>query len=221
MNRASLWLFVLGLAPLVGAADNPNVEVMLAAPLPLIAGQVPEAAPPRFVLLEDGRIFVGGTSEILEGRLSGGPLKALRSDVARLRKLKGLADHLAFGPGEEEYRLRLAKGREIVAKGDPERAPFDARPVASFVQKLLGFDDPSLRLYRPERYELTVRPGTLVGGCRSWTLPVPLVDALAAPRVVAAAAVGSWPTGALPASVCSGDKSFIVTLRPLLPWERR
>jgi hypothetical protein len=157
----------------------------------------------------------------LEGRLSGGPLKGLRSDVARVRKLKGLADHLTFGPGKGEFRLRLAKGRDVIATGDPEHAPFDARPVAGLIEKLLRFDDPSLHLYRPERYELTVRPGALAGGCRSWTLPVPLVDALAGPHVVPAATVTSWPTGALAASVCAGDKSFIVTLRPLLPWEHR
>ena len=37
--------------------------------------------------------------------------------------------------------------------------------------------------------------------------------------VAAADAIG-WPTGALPASVCAGDKRFVVTLRPLLPGER-
>ena len=29
----------------------------------------------------------------------------------------------------------------------------------------------------------------------------------------------SWPTGAAPASVCVGDKTYVVTLRPLLPGE--
>jgi len=221
MKSAWLWLAVLGLAPLASAGDNPNIEVLLEAPLPPMTGQVPAAAPPRFVLLEDGRVFVGGTSDVLEGRLSGGPLKSLRSDVARLRKLKGLADRLRFGPGDEEYRLRLGKVREIVATGDIQRAPFDARPAAALIEKLLHFDDPSLHLYRPERYELSVRPGALVGGCRSWSLPVPIVDALAGPRFVPASAVTSWPTGALAASVCAGDKTFIVTLRPLLTWEHR
>lgn len=221
MKRASFCLCLLSLAPLASAADVPTIEVMLEAPLPPVAGQVPEAAPPRFVLLEDGRVFLGGTSDVLEGRLTGGTLKELRGDVARLRKLKGLAERVAFGPGTGEFRLRLGKGREIVATGDPDHAPFDARPVATLVEKLLSFDDPSLRLYRPEFYELTVRPGTLSGGCRAWTLPLPLVDALATPRVVPASAVGSWPTGALAASVCAGEKTYVVTLRPLLPWEHR
>jgi hypothetical protein len=59
MKRASLCLSLLGLATWAGAADTPNFEVVLEAPLPSTVGQVPEAAPPRFVLLEDGRVFVG------------------------------------------------------------------------------------------------------------------------------------------------------------------
>ena len=39
------------------------------------------------------------------------------------------------------------------------------------------------------------------------------------PEEPAAEAEG-WPTGALPASVCAGDKRVSVTLRPLLPDEQ-
>jgi hypothetical protein len=221
MRRACLCLILLTFAPLARMVAANNIDVLLEASLPPVPGQVQEAAPPRFVLLVDGRVFLGGTSEILEGRLTGNALKELRSDLARLRKLKGLRDRVEFGPGEEQFRLRLAKGRDIVATGDPEAASFDARPLATFILKLLRFDDPALRLYRPEHYELAVRPGKLTGGCRPWTLPLPLVDVLATPQVVPASAVASWPTGALAASVCAGERSFIVTLRPLLPWEQR
>jgi hypothetical protein len=221
MRRASFSLILLGLGAWAQAADAPNLDFMLEASLPPVAGQVSEAAPPRFVLLSDGRVFVGGASDVLEGRLTGSALKVLRNDAARLRKLKDLADRVEFGPGEAQFRLHLGKGREIVATGNPEQAPAALRPLATFVRKLARFDDASLRLYRPERYELVVRAGQLIGGCRSWTLPVALADALAAPRVVPASAAASWPTGALAASVCSGERTFVVTLRPLLPWEYR
>jgi hypothetical protein len=49
---------------------------------------------------------------------------------------------------------------------------------------------------------------------------VTLADALAAPNVVPAESVTGWPTGATPAQVCSGDKTYVVTLRPLVPGER-
>jgi hypothetical protein len=221
MRRGALGLFLLVLASSALAADTPNLDFLLEAPLPPIAGQVPEAAPARFVLLDDGRVFLGGTSDVLEGRLTGATHKELRSEAARLRKLKGLRDRLEFGPGEAQFRLRLGKAREFVATGDPDLAPPAARPVAAFIQKLLRFDDPSLRPYRAERYQLVVRTGQLIGGCRPWTLPLPLAEAVAGPQVVPAAAAASWPTGALAASVCSGDRTFVVTLRPLLPWEHR
>jgi hypothetical protein len=41
-----------------------------------------------------------------------------------------------------------------------------------------------------------------------------------APRILTAADFATWPTGAAPASVCAGDKSYVVTLRPLLPGEK-
>ena len=43
---------------------------------------------------------------------------------------------------------------------------------------------------------------------------------LVAPRVVKAEAAATWPTGAVAASVCAGDKRYAVTLRPLLPGEK-
>jgi hypothetical protein len=41
-----------------------------------------------------------------------------------------------------------------------------------------------------------------------------------AAQAVPAADFASWPTGAAPASVCAGDKKYVVTLRPLLPGEK-
>ncbi len=221
MKTGLLWLAALPLTMAAASllASEPNIELELQMSVPLVTGQVAEALPPTFVLLENGRFFMGGTSEILEGRLTGADHKVLRDMVGRIRKIKGLGDQLTFGPGPERFTLRLKKEREIVASGDPDQAPLPLRPVAALVTALARYDHPSLRRYVPERYRLIVKNEALVGGCRPYTLPAPFRDALQGPQVIPGSAVAGWPTGANPASVCVGDKSYTVALRPLLPWE--
>ena len=46
-----------------------------------------------------------------------------------------------------------------------------------------------------------------------------MAESVFAPIGVPAKQADGWPTGATPASVCSGDKQYVVTLRPLLPGE--
>jgi hypothetical protein len=210
---------ILAFSPAAPAAPDPDFELVLERAIPLAPGDVPEGAPPTFVLLTNGQFYAGGSSEIIEGRLAGRDHKELRERVARVRKLKGLGATVEFGPGAERCRLTFGKGQEIIATGDPDQAPFGLRPLASLIETLSHFDDPSVRLYLPEHYRLIVRQGTLVGGCRSWTLSVPLIEALPAPRVVPAEQAAGWPTGVHAASVCAGDKTYVVALRPLLPWE--
>jgi hypothetical protein len=207
----------LGSTPVAGA--EVDIELLVERALPLAPGDVAEAAPPTFVLLQSGQFYMGGSSEILEGRLTGQAHKALRERIARVRKLKGLGATVELGPGPERCRLVFGKGPEILATGDPEQAPFALRPLSALIDVVSHFDDPSLQLFHPEQYRLLVRQGTLPGGCRPWTLSVSLIDALPAPRVLPAAAAAGWPTGVHPASVCAGDKTYVVALRPLLPWE--
>ena len=184
--------------------------------------QVPAALPLRFALLSDGEVFVGGTSQLLAGRLSKEESAVLERRASEVRKLPGLGSTVSFGPGSRGYRLGLRKGKpvEILVQGDPATAPPALAPLSSLVTDLLRFDHASLLPYEPGSYALAVREGKLAGGCRGWTLPVPLADALTGPRAVSAADVGGWPTGATPAAVCSGDKTYVVTLRPLVPGER-
>lgn len=224
MTRPATIVLAAALASVVGPAATraaePDFELIVERSLPLTSGDVAEAAPPTFVLLDDGQFYAGGSSEIIEGRLEGKELKALRQRIARVRKLKGLGTAVEFGPGAERCRVVFSKGQEITTSGDPGQAPFGVRPLASLIEAVSQFDDPSARLYLPQHYSLIVRPGSLVGGCRSWTFSLPLLEALPAPRVVPAEAALGWPTGVHPASVCAGEKTYVVALRPLLPWER-
>jgi hypothetical protein len=215
--------------------------IMAAKPLPCGAGElsgaiavlevfirtlphyVPEAAPPRFALMEDGQVFVGGSRDLLAGRLSGDERKELERRFAEVRKIPGLTGSLRLGPGERRQRLRLFKGGrplDLTLSGDPDQAPQALRPLGALVYDLERFHHPSLRPFEPSAYALSAREGALRGGCRSWTLSPPVADAVFAPVSVPARTAAGWPTGAAPASVCVGERTYVVTFRPLLPGEQ-
>jgi hypothetical protein len=203
------------------AGDVPKATAVLEVTAPMLAGHVPEAAPLRFVLLESGQIFVGGTSDIAVGQLTSSELKALEKRLTDLRKLPGISSTVALGGGTQSQHLVVRKGRplDITVTGEPSAAPPPLKPLAALLDDLASFDHPSLRPWKPESYALRAREGKLPGGCRSWPYAEALAGTDFAPRVVPAEQVRYWPTGAAPASVCQGDKSWIVTLRPLLPGE--
>jgi hypothetical protein len=220
--RRVLWAILSLLPAPAWASRHPEAQVALEVLQPPRPGFVPEAAPTRFVLLDDGQVFVGGTSLVAEGQLGKAELDELDRQIAAVRKLAGLGSSVSFGPGETEYRLWLRRGRslEIVARGDPAAAPPALQPLAQLVERLARANPEALVPLAPRQFALSAREQALVGGCRPWTLPVPLVEALAAPRLVTAADAKTWPTGAVAASVCDGDKRYAVTLRPLLPGEK-
>lgn len=227
--RGTAWAFVLALAlsPVAAPAaappaEIPNAVIVLETP-PGTPGSDPASAPLRFVLLKDGQVFVGGTGRLEGGRLEKAEAQALRRRADTLRKAAGRGGTLAFGgDGHHSARLRLPEDSpsEITLTGDPSAAPPALRPAAGFVSELLSFNHPSLSPYTPTSYALHAREGRLVGGCRSWGFSFPIEEAIAGARVVPAAEADGWPTGAWPASVCVGDKRYVVTLRPLLPGER-
>jgi hypothetical protein len=221
MRRVSCAILSL-LPTLATAARHPDAQVALEVLVPPRPGIAPEAAPTRFLLLEDGLVYVGGTSRLAEGRLEKAELKELDEQIAAVRKLPGLGSSVAFGPGETEYRLwlRRARGIEIVARGEPADAPAALKPLARLVERLAGMNPPSLTPLVPRQYLLSAREQSLDGGCRPWSLPAPLSDVVASPRLVDAQAGATWPTGAVAASVCAGDKRYAVTLRPLFPGEK-
>jgi hypothetical protein len=215
--------FVLVLASgLAHASEVSDAVVTLEAIGPLPADQVATALPLRFALLENGAVFVGGTSQISTGQLGKDEVSALERRMNDVRKLPGLAATVAFGPGPAGFRLMLRKPKplDVLVHGDPAAAPPGLLPLASLVRDLAQFTHASLRPYEPGSYALGVREGKLAGGCRAWTLPVHMAEAEASPHVLSAASVVGWPTGATPASVCAGDKTYVVTLRPLVPGEK-
>jgi hypothetical protein len=194
-------------------------------------GRDASSAPPRFVLLEDDQVFVGGTERLEAGRLEKGEAKELRKRAEQVRKIGGLAGEVAFG-GDPALRMRLRllddKPVEIVATGDPAQAPPPLAPLASLLADLLRFDHPSLRPWAPPTYAMVVREGRPVGGCRRWGFAFPIAAVLRTPRVVSSDEVAGWPTGGVAASVCGDDagpsasagKRYVVALRPLLPGEQ-
>ena len=212
----------LSLIAASSSAEIPRAVVVLESRSAARPGQVPEAAPPRFVLLEDGQVFVGGTHGLVTTRLTGRDLKDLDRRLSEVRKLPALAGVITVGPGTAVRRLLLAKGKplDMRIEGDLAAATPALRPLADLVRDLEAYHHPGLRPYAPVQLALVAREETLPGGCRPWTRPESLEGSVFAPTAVAAADFASWPTGAAAASVCAGDKKYVVTLRPLLPGEK-
>lgn len=188
---------------------------------PFRPDQVSEAAPVRFALYEDGQVFIGGTSVVFSGRLDKKEIQDLEKSVAAVRKLKGLGSSVSFGPGAQKSLLRLRKGRavDISTSGDPAAAPSTLKPLANLLARLESFDHPSLRPWKPESFWGRAREQKLVGGCRSWSLSVPLASLLATGASLSYEQVRDWPQGASPASVCDAGRNYVVSFRPLLPGE--
>jgi hypothetical protein len=206
-------------APL--GAGVPRDAVLLLEMAPGTPGSEPAGAPPRFVLLRDGQVFVGGSARVEAGRLERREAQALVKRAEALRKNAPRAP-VAFGAaGTPALRLMLFEDDplEILASGDPAAAPAEHSALASLVRELASFHHPTLRPYTPSSYALSARQARIAGGCRGWTFSFPLSEAVKAPRSVPAVEAEGWPTGAHPASVCVGDERYVVTLRPLLPGE--
>jgi hypothetical protein len=212
-------------APLPGwPADASEAVVTLQISAPAVPGQVPEAMPPRFVLTEDGTVYVGGTSAVATARIEGPEIKGIEKEIERIRKIPGLATRIDLGAGvERTYRIIVRKGKllDLTAVGDLAGASAAFRPVVSLITRLADYSTPDLHPYRPTSYALSAREENLPGGCRAWTFPVALPQALTAPQVVSATVAEAWPTGGIAASVCAGEKRYVVALRPMLPGERR
>ncbi len=219
--RRALALLALLAVPSARGGEIPEAVVVLEA-----MGGPPDsvaAAPPRFVLLQDYRVFVGGSEALYSGLIEKDEGKAIERRVERLAKSGLLDGPVAFGGDSEMgYRLRLPreKDRDVAITGDPASAPPALQGVAALVTDLLRFDHPQLRPWTPMEYLVSAREGELVGGCRAWLLPLPFERLLAGPQRIPVEEAERWPAGSDPASVCEDGRRYVVTFRPLLPGER-
>ena len=218
----TLLLFVAAIAAVPCAAGEAPGAILVLEAAPGTPGSDPSSAPLRFALLKDGQVFVGGTARIEAGRLEKAEVQALRKRVDAVRKVAGRSGEVALGGGDRSCRLLIPEENPplLTLTGDPEKLSAPLSPAAALVLELLRFHHPSLAPYAPASYAMSVREATLAGGCRAWNFSFPIEQAVGSQRVVPAAQAAGWPTGALPASVCSGDRRYVVTLRPLLPDEQ-
>jgi len=217
--RVLLGLLLLA-APL--AADVPDAEILLESTVVALPDQVAAAQPLRFLLTREREVFVGGSEQLLSARLEKDDLRRVEELVKAVRKLKGLGDSVRLGPGADERRLYLRRARpqRLVVAGDPEQAGASLKPLADLILALEGFYHPALRRYLPTSYAVVAREAPLAGGCRPWTLSLPLAEALPGGRSVSPQELVGWPTGANPAAVCADGRRFVVAFRPLVPGER-
>lgn len=217
----ALTLWIPARSARLSAGEVADALVVLEAATPFAAGQDWSAAPLRFVLLQDGQVFTGGSQALLAGRLEKAEVKTLEAQLDLVRKLPGLASVVGFGGDQPSFRLRVIKGKPLDLRitGDPDKAVAAFRPLADLLRQLLRFDHPSLRPFTPPQLQLRAHEATRPGGCRLWTL-VPTPTEATAGATVASSAASSWLPGIATTSVCVGDKRYELQLRPLVPGER-
>lgn len=182
--------------------------------------------PPRFVLLSDGSVFVGGRRELLKGALSRGEMEILsRSLDTVLKSLKqtGPPATLSVGEGPPTYRFSALAGTPFQTELSgvfPEQETPPLLPLPDFIRFLANFRHPSLKPFDPPFYAMVVREQTLAGGCRTAQGLPSLTAALAGEVVVPDSVTRGFPTGAEMSQICEGGKRYTVVFRPLIPGER-
>src|SRR5260370_30099762 len=157
------------------AAEAPEVLLTLEVSGPLPTGYVASALPPRLVLLEDGQVFVGGTSQLAAGRLDKAEVKAFEQRLAALRKLPGLGRTIAFGgaPAPRSHLQAPKSKLDVVPTGDSAAAPPGMRPVATLGPFLAWFPHPTSPPTMPAGFPPSAKKRPLPLACRPQPLPVP------------------------------------------------
>ena len=186
-----------------------------------------DGVPPRFVLMTDGSVYVGGRRELLRGMLDKAEMQDIstRLDLA-LKSLGkvGPPRTLEVGEGPAIFRLSVLLGApfQVVVTGSLTPAAGAPPPalLPDFIRRLAGFRHPSLRPFDPMEFAMIVREKTLPGGCRTAKDLPSLVQSLSGEVVVPEAVTRSFPTGPDMAQVCEGAKRYTVVFRPLVPGER-
>lgn len=212
------------------AQEPPPAQWLRLDPLPaemkLTARESFDGVPPRFVLLTDGSVFVGGRRDVLRGSLDKAEMHSIsaRLDVAMksLRKA-GPPQTLVIGDGPALFRFSVLLGvpLQIVVMGKiPPAGDPALPPMPDFIRRLAGFRHPSLKPYDPGGFTMIVREKTLAGGCRAAKGLPPLSESLSGDLAVSETLTRGFPTGPEMSQVCEGSKRYTVVFRPLIPGAR-
>ncbi len=222
-------------APMAWAQEPPPAQWLrldpLPAEMPLTPRESYDGVPPRFVLLTDGSVFVGGRREVLRGFLDKAEMQAIATRLDLAVKSLGRATPptlvMGQGPGEGEgsaiFRLSVLLGAplqvvimgRIPAPGGPPLAP-----LPDFVRRLAGFRHPSLKPWDPAEFTMVVREKTLPGGCRAAKGLPALAQVAGSETTVPETLTRSFPTGPDLSQVCEGGKRYTLAFRPVIPGGR-
>jgi hypothetical protein len=217
-------------SPILAQQAPPTVWIRLEAlpaEMKMTARESFDGVPPRFVLLTDGSVFVGGRREVLRGFLDKTEMQSLSTQIdLALRALgKGATppNTLTTGDGPATFRFSVLAGTplQIVIMGDlqaPASVKTPTSQLTDFIRRVANFRHPSLKPWEPEQFAMIAKEKTLPGGCRT-TKGLPAID-LAAETVVAASVTYGFSTGPDVAQVCDGVKRYAIVFRPLIPGER-
>lgn len=238
--QAMIRLFVILGVLLAGASkaaaqEPPPAQWLRLDPLPgemkLTARESFDGVPPRFVLLTDGSVFVGGRREVLRGFLDKTEMQAISTRLDLAMKSVGRASPLTLvmgqGPGEGEgsaifrFSALLGAPLQVVVMGRLPPAGGPAlMPLPDFIRYLAGFRHPSLKPWDPPEFTMMVREKTLTGGCRAPGGLPSLAQAVGVETTVSERLTRSFPTGPDMTQVCEGSRRYTVVFRPLIPGGR-
>jgi len=226
---------LVAVAPKALAQEPPPAQWLRLDPLPaemkLTVRESFDGVPPRFVLLTDGSVFVGGRREVLRGFLDKGEMQAISTRLNLALKSVGRASPptlvMGQGPGEGDgsaiFRFSALLGAPlqlvVMGKVPPAGGPALA-PLPDFIRRLAGFRHPSLKPWDPAEFTMIVREKTLLGRCRPAKGLPSLAQAAAGETTVSETLTRSFPTGPDMAQVCDGPKRYTVVFRPLIPGGR-
>ena len=225
-----LLVLLIGLPVAAPAQEPPAAQWLRLDPLPgemkLTPRESFEGVPPRFVLLTDGSVFVGGRRDLLRGFLDKGEMQSLstRLDVARKAHQKaGAPATLVVGEGPALFRFSVLLGAPlqvvVMGKIPPQGSPA-LPPLADFIRRLDGFRHPSLKPWDADRFVMFVREKALPGGCRNARGLPALAQAVSADTVVPETLTRGFPTGPDMSQVCDGVRRYTVVFQPLVPGGR-
>ena len=199
----------------------------LPAEMRLTARESFDGVPPRFVLMTDGTVYVGGRRDLLRGSLDRSEMQDISTRLDLTLKSLGKSgppSTLVMGDGPAIFRFSVLLGTpfQTVVMGSLDAGVGAVTPalLPDFIRRLAAFRHPSLRPFDPPEFAMIVREKTLSGGCRTAKGLPSLSQSLQGERVVQEALTRSFPTGPDMAQVCEGARRYTLVFRPLIPGDR-